>query len=456
MDPDRLLQCHGAFETATCLHCRAKYSLEDIRAEIEAQQVPMCRRCGVSPEGVVKPDIVFFGEGLGDRFSKAIERDRPRADLLLVMGSSLKVGPVNKIMQWLPARVPQVLVNRELVGGPNAQFDVELLGDCDAVVLEICRRLGWQLPVEEAANGGVVPGAVREADGSEPFEFAAPNRYFFVNARRPGEEGEGEGAMSSDDDDEEEDESEGEEEEGGEGAGDDARRVGGALKPLAGAAGHGEEEEQEAAAMAAAAVPPSGAGAAAVSRTASAASAAGEGEEGEEGLEEAKETVEGALAASASSSLSSRLARPASSGSLLLGGGGSHPHHPHQPHPSFHVHLFSPLLPPQSPAIPPGGAEGYASAYLPPLGSPLLQAQAGAGGDKGYYSSAYSSAAALGGGVGVGGKPYASSQGNHTPRGSPRGTPLVGGFEGATGEENYGHGGEGGIDGGDVMDELTL
>lgn len=43
--------------------------------------------------GLVKPDIVFFGEQLPDRFYERMEYDLPTCDLLLVMGTSLVVHP---------------------------------------------------------------------------------------------------------------------------------------------------------------------------------------------------------------------------------------------------------------------------------------------------------------------------------------------------------------------------
>lgn len=45
----------------------------------------------------MKPDIVFFGEGLPDSFHRAIEEDKNNCDLLIVIGSSLKVRPVARI-----------------------------------------------------------------------------------------------------------------------------------------------------------------------------------------------------------------------------------------------------------------------------------------------------------------------------------------------------------------------
>jgi len=96
---------------------------------------------------VMKPDIVFFGEGLSDDFHHAITRDKSSCDLLIVIGSSLKVRPVALIPSSLPPEVPQILINREPL--PHCTFDVELLGDCDAVVNQICRMLGdgWNSPV---------------------------------------------------------------------------------------------------------------------------------------------------------------------------------------------------------------------------------------------------------------------------------------------------------------------
>ena len=43
------------------------------------------------PAPIMKPDIVFFGEGLGDEFHNAVAADKEHVDLLIMIGSSLKV-----------------------------------------------------------------------------------------------------------------------------------------------------------------------------------------------------------------------------------------------------------------------------------------------------------------------------------------------------------------------------
>lgn len=59
--------------------------------KIKEVTVPKCEE--VDCPGVVKPDIIFFGEMLPDRFHDSIEQDFPKAEVLIIMGSSLKVQP---------------------------------------------------------------------------------------------------------------------------------------------------------------------------------------------------------------------------------------------------------------------------------------------------------------------------------------------------------------------------
>ena len=62
--------------------------------EIFFQVVPHCPRCPDIPLAIMKPDIVFFGENLPEFFHRAMKQDKDEVDLLIVIGSSLKVRPV--------------------------------------------------------------------------------------------------------------------------------------------------------------------------------------------------------------------------------------------------------------------------------------------------------------------------------------------------------------------------
>jgi len=80
-------------DTATCTSCRHTYTLEEIQVVVVAQKVPICSICG---SGVVKPDIVFFNELPNPRFETIIKYDKRDAEVLIIMGTSLKVSESEK------------------------------------------------------------------------------------------------------------------------------------------------------------------------------------------------------------------------------------------------------------------------------------------------------------------------------------------------------------------------
>lgn len=145
----RVVECHGSFAKATCTSCGFSVDGEIIKEEVLAQTVPKCPECHGNVNqvpldglGVMKPNIVFFGEQLGDEFHRLLDEDKGSIDLLIVIGSSLKVRPVANIPRSVPSYVPQILINREPLD--HMQFDIELLGDCDVVIQELCLRLGGE------------------------------------------------------------------------------------------------------------------------------------------------------------------------------------------------------------------------------------------------------------------------------------------------------------------------
>ena len=70
-------------------------------------------------------EITFFGESLPESFRTCLQSDRHEADLVIVMGSSLKVQPVAGMLELFDKSTPMILINREVVGEPD-EFDVEV------------------------------------------------------------------------------------------------------------------------------------------------------------------------------------------------------------------------------------------------------------------------------------------------------------------------------------------
>ncbi|XP_018621204.1 NAD-dependent protein deacetylase sirtuin-3, mitochondrial isoform X1 [Scleropages formosus] len=140
--PSKLVEAHGTFATATCTVCRKEYPGEDLRADIMASAIPKCSTC----KGIIKPDIVFFGEELPQQFLMYLT-DFPMADLLIIMGTSLEVEPFASLAGAVRGSVPRLLFNRDAVG-PFAHSslrhnDVAELGDVVSGVQKLVDAMGW-------------------------------------------------------------------------------------------------------------------------------------------------------------------------------------------------------------------------------------------------------------------------------------------------------------------------
>jgi NAD-dependent deacetylase len=85
-----VVEVHGSIRTSSCSGCGGRYELTRVLELLAAADAPACPACG----GILKPDVVFFGELLPpEAIDRAYELAR-RARLLLVVGSALEVYPV--------------------------------------------------------------------------------------------------------------------------------------------------------------------------------------------------------------------------------------------------------------------------------------------------------------------------------------------------------------------------
>ncbi|XP_045872964.1 NAD-dependent protein deacetylase sirtuin-3, mitochondrial isoform X1 [Meles meles] len=143
----KLVEAHGSFASATCTVCQRPSPGEDIWADVSVDRIPRCPVC----TGIVKPDIVFFGEALPQRFLLHVV-DFPMADLLLILGTSLEVEPFASLSEAVRSSVPRLLINRDLVG-PFAWrprgTDVVQLGDVVQGVERLVELLGWTEELQE-------------------------------------------------------------------------------------------------------------------------------------------------------------------------------------------------------------------------------------------------------------------------------------------------------------------
>ena len=88
----RVLELHGSVHRNFCMDCGKPYPLDAI---LKTEGLPRCS-CG----GLIKPDVVLYGECLDDRVLDQSIRELERADLLLVGGTSLSVYPAAGLLRY--------------------------------------------------------------------------------------------------------------------------------------------------------------------------------------------------------------------------------------------------------------------------------------------------------------------------------------------------------------------
>ncbi|MFW6031660.1 MAG: SIR2 family NAD-dependent protein deacylase, partial [Myxococcota bacterium] len=133
---ERVHEVHGSFQKARCLRCGASYPMTDVFDQVSRWEVPHCDACG----GLLKPDVVLFGEALPPAFEEGAH-DVDRADALIVLGSSLEVYPVADLVPRAKARGARViLVNRD-PGPYDAVADLVVHEELGRVMDELSDRL---------------------------------------------------------------------------------------------------------------------------------------------------------------------------------------------------------------------------------------------------------------------------------------------------------------------------
>jgi NAD-dependent deacetylase len=103
-----VIEVHGSFQQGHCRKCGHSYSCDELKHKILTEGVPHCDRC----DGVVKPDIVFYGEAV--QGMEEAESEARHADLFLAIGTSLSVYPAATLPTF--SRGPVVSINRGAMG----------------------------------------------------------------------------------------------------------------------------------------------------------------------------------------------------------------------------------------------------------------------------------------------------------------------------------------------------
>ncbi|KAI5098101.1 hypothetical protein C0J45_11828 [Silurus meridionalis] len=165
---DKLVEAHGNFATASCHLCYTPFPADEAKKAIMSDSVPTCSFCSAT----VKPNVVFFGEDLPETYFQH-ETDFPKADLLIIMGTSLKIEPFASLVNTVKPRVPRLLLNRHAVGPfeqkPLRRGDYVELGDLLDLVQRLSEIVGWHTEIQhlmKSNENGVLPSIPMVISGS--------------------------------------------------------------------------------------------------------------------------------------------------------------------------------------------------------------------------------------------------------------------------------------------------
>jgi NAD-dependent deacetylase len=142
IDPERVVEVHGTMRWSRCLSCGERLPMEVVLERVKAgEEDPACLRC----DGMLKSDTISFGESLVPDVIERALRESEECDVLVAVGSTLSVTPVNSmvpIARNSGARV--VIVN----GGPTEMdplAHVLLRGDISDLLGRLVERAGFRV-----------------------------------------------------------------------------------------------------------------------------------------------------------------------------------------------------------------------------------------------------------------------------------------------------------------------
>ncbi len=134
----RVVELHGNLRECRCLSCGTVLPIE-VLAEKLVQRGEIPPRCGCG--GLLKPNVILFGESLPAEALREAFELVSRCDLLLVAGSSLMVSPANFLPPMAVEAGAELLIVNEEPTPMDAFASVVLRGKTGKVLPELVRRV---------------------------------------------------------------------------------------------------------------------------------------------------------------------------------------------------------------------------------------------------------------------------------------------------------------------------
>jgi NAD-dependent deacetylase len=132
-----VVEMHGTWRTLSCTECFKQFESGPLlQPYIDQGKIPLCPSCN----GILKPDVILFGEQLPQSAWMEAQRAARHCDLMMVAGSSLEVLPVAGLpMQALDRGAHLIIINNTPTY-LNVRADVVIMDNVATILPEIARR----------------------------------------------------------------------------------------------------------------------------------------------------------------------------------------------------------------------------------------------------------------------------------------------------------------------------
>lgn len=139
-----VIEVHGSLRDCVCLECGRRFGSQLIDIDVEGpEDLPRCPEC----HGLLKPGVVLFEEALPrDALQAAIDAAN-EADLFIVVGSSLEVGPINQVPALAVAHGADLAIINMEPTYLDRRARWLIRGKAGAVLAECTQHLGLELEV---------------------------------------------------------------------------------------------------------------------------------------------------------------------------------------------------------------------------------------------------------------------------------------------------------------------
>lgn len=133
-----VIEYHGNSQQFICIDCGQIYPLKDL---LLSNNPPLCQRSNC--KGLLKPDFIFFGEGIPTNAYQASVEAANNAEVMIIIGTTGEIMPASQIPHLAKQKGAKIIeINIEKSNFTDSITDVFLKGKATEVMSLLASKLG--------------------------------------------------------------------------------------------------------------------------------------------------------------------------------------------------------------------------------------------------------------------------------------------------------------------------